>query len=57
MDKKKTLTVLQGVIQDLKKDLDAYSAENDEKGIYYTRGRMEGLLQIVQVIHAGRLDC
>lgn len=56
MNKKKTLAVLQQTIQDLKKDLDSYSAENDVKGILYTRGRLEGLLQIVQVIHAGGLD-
>lgn len=56
MDKKKTLAVLQGTVQDLKKDLMRYSAMDDEKGVYYTRGRLEGLLQLVQVIHAGRLD-
>lgn len=56
MNKEKTLKVLQGTIQDLKKDLESYSAENDENGVYYTRGRLEGLLQIVQVLNTGRLD-
>lgn len=56
MDKKKTLAVLQGTAQDLKKDLMKYSAEGDEKGVNYTRGRLDGLLQLVQLIHAGRFD-
>lgn len=56
MNKKKTLAILQVTVQDLKKDLDRYSCEEDLKGIYYTRGRIEGLLQLVQLIHAGRLD-
>lgn len=56
MNKDKTLKVLRGTIQDLKKDLDRYNAENDKNGVYYTRGRLEGLVQVVQVIHTGRLD-
>lgn len=56
MNKEKTLAILQGTIQDLQKDLISYSNEEDEKGVYYTRGRLEGLLQLVQLIHAGRLD-
>lgn len=56
MNKEKTLTILIGTIEDLKRDLLAYSAEEDDKGVNYTRGRLDGLLQLVQLIHAGRLD-
>ena len=56
MDKKKAIAVLQGTIGDLKKDFDSYSAEKDEKGVYYTRGRLEGLLQFLQLIREGRFD-
>lgn len=56
MNKDKTLKVLQRTILDLKEGLDVYIDVDDEKGVHYTKGRIDGLLQLVGLIHAGKLD-
>lgn len=56
MNKKKTLHVIESTILSLKDDLHFYQEEEDDKGAYYTRGRLEALEQIVGLIKTGKLD-
>lgn len=56
MNKNKTLHVIKSTILSLKDDLHFYQEQEDEKGVYYTRGRLEALEQVEGLIEEGRLD-
>lgn len=56
MNKKKMLHVIESTILSLKDDVHFYQDEADVKGVYYTRGRLEALEQIVGLIHSGKLE-
>lgn len=56
MNKEKTLEIIEGAISDVKKDLDYFKEEKDSRGIYLNQGKLEQLLQLRDIIEAGRLD-